>query len=94
MSSHLYSGGGQLLAPAGPGQQDAGGDEGQAEEGEPGQAAPGVCVQQIELVLVLSVDTHSPGLGDPEEDGGAADPGDDEAAEGEDGDSLVRLVAE
>ena len=85
---------GELFAPAGPGQEDTGGYEGQAGEEEPGEAAPGLCVQEVEGVVILSVDSHTPGLGDAEEDGGAAHPADDEAAEGADGDGLVCLVAQ
>ena len=45
-------------------------------------------------VAHLSMQPPAPGLGDAEEDGGAAHSADDEAAEGADGDGLVGVVGQ
>ena len=58
--SHLYPvvtpqpPAGELFAPAGPGEENAGGDEGEADDEEPGEATPGLSVQHLQTVHVLS----------------------------------------
>ena len=83
-----------MFSPAGPGQEEAGGEEAGGDDGEPGQAAPGLRLQQVEGVEVLAVLAGTAGLGDAEEDGGARHPADDEAPQRADGDGLVGVVGE
>ena len=98
--SHLYSvvtadpTTGELFAPAGPGQEEGGGEEAEGDDGEPGQAAPGLRLQQVEGLQVLAVLAGAAGLGDAEEDRGPRHPADDEAPQGADGDGLVGVVGE
>ena len=83
-----------MFAPAGPGQEDGGGDEAQRDDGEPGEATPGLRLQQVEGVEVLAVSAGPARLGDAQEDRGATDPTDDEDPQRADGDGLVGLVGE